>query len=65
MVHYLKSSLRVYYEKILLCISLSVILVVLSACGGGSISYPTVDTPAELPWRATAKAQTTNTQSTT
>lgn len=52
-------------KKILLCISLSVILVALSACGGGTISYPTVDTPAELPWRATAKAQTTNTQSTT
>lgn len=43
-------------KKILLCISLSVILVALSACGGGTISYPTVDTPAELPWRATAKS---------
>ena len=43
-------------KKIFLCISLSVILVALSACGGGTISYPTVDTPAELPWRATAKS---------
>lgn len=44
-------------KKILLCLTLTALLAVLTACGGTTISYPAVDAPSELPWRSTARSK--------